>query len=232
MNKPYSAAPLSDHHLRIGLLVSFANEVNRNMEKKDMNPMGNLYVFDDRAEIHTPSICPENWPTGFIRVYAEQAKSTEDCEWTLHQFDPAHNTAGYDAKRGGSLDYHGIQALVSHGGFYGCGGHYMVVPEFAQLSFIPFIGTHTDSPEEILEESKLLSYDRKQLLAVYEYAKVKEEYTEEELEHFRVPHTYTNWVMLNALLISKIVTLRQAALAEHGDAVMQKAVEQTQAAVQ
>lgn len=225
MNKPYSAAPLSEHHLRVGLLVAFANEVNRGLEHKEMNPMGNLYVFDDRAEIHTPKSCPENWPTGFIRVYAERAKSTADCEFTLHNFDPAHNSAGYDAKRGGSLDQQGIRFLVGTGGFYGCGGHYMVVPEFEQLSFIPFIGEHTDSPEKILEETKLGGYDRKQLLAAFEEAKVKEEYTEDELEHFKVPHSYTNWVLLNALAIAKIVSLRAIALAEHGDNIMRENME-------
>lgn len=225
MNKPYSAAPLSDFHLRIGLLVTFVNEVNRGVERKDMNPMGNLYVFDDRAEIHTPKECPENWPTGFIRIYSEQAKSTADTEWTLRNFDPAHNSAGYDAKRGGSLDQQGIRFLTGLGGFYGCGGHYMVVPEFEQLSFIPFIGDHKDSPEKLLEESKLGGYDRKVVLAAFEEAKVKEEYTEDEMEHFGAPHTYTNWILLNALIISKVVSLRAIALSQHGDNVMREQLE-------
>lgn len=218
MNKPYSSAPLSEHHLRLGLLISFVNEVNRGLSHKEMNPMGSLYVFDDKAEIQTPGTVPENWPLGFIRVYTQQAKSTKDVEFTLHNFDPAHNSAGYDARRGGSLDQAGLR-FVSQNGYAGLEAHYMVVPEFEQLSFVPFIGDHTQSAEEILLASKLGGYDRKTLLAAYEESKVKEAYNEEDAEHFKVPYTYTNWVLLNALVIAKIITLRALALSEHGENV-------------
>lgn len=220
MHKPYSSAPLSEHHVRIGVLVSFANEVNRNLDKKEMNPMGNLYVFDDRAEIRTPAKVPENWPTGFIRIYTEQARSTKDVDFTLHNFEPSNWTAGYDAKRGGSLDAAGLR-LVSENGFNGLEAHYMVIPEFNQLSFVPFIGHFEQSPEEILEASKLPKYDQKQIMVQFEEGKIIDEYDgEEDLEHFRgVPHTYHNWILLNALILSKIVTLRALALAEHAENV-------------
>jgi hypothetical protein len=202
----------------LGLLISFVNEVNRGLSHKEMNPMGTLYVFDDKAEIQTPGTVPENWPLGFIRVYTQQAKSTKDVEFTLRNFDPAHNSAGYDARRGGSLDQAGLRFVSQHG-YAGLEAHYMVVPEFEQLSFVPFIGNHTQSAAEILLESKLGGYDRKTVLAAFEESSIKEAYNEEDMEHFQVPHTYTNWVLLNALVIAKIITLRALALSEHGDNV-------------
>lgn len=226
MFKPYSSAPLSDHHLRVGLLVSFANEVNRGLERKDQNPMGNLYVFDDKSEIRVPKEVPENWPTGLVRIYAEQARSTADVEFRLCNFDPAMNTAGYDAKRGGSLDQQGVR-FTGQNGWCGLKAHYLVIPEFEQLSFVPLIGDHTQDIEAILEQAKLGGYDRKLIRAAYEDSKITEAYeAEDDLEHFSgVPHTYHNWLMLNALIISKIVTLRQIALAEHGDNVTREVLE-------
>lgn len=218
MNKPYQSAPLSEHHIRLGLLLDFANNVNRGLEKKELNPMGNLYIFDDHSEIRTPTSVPENWPHGLIRIYREQQTGGFDPEFTLHQFDPAMGTTAYDAKRGGGLDQQGIR-FTSQQGWRGLDAHYLVMPEYEQLSFIPLIGNHTDDIETILEASKLGGYDRKVIRQTFEEAKVKEAYdSEDDLELYRgVPHTYHNWIMLNALIVSKIVTLRNIALAEAGE---------------
>lgn len=226
MNKPYSSAPLSDHHLRLGLLVGFANEVNRGLEKKDMNPMGNLYVFDNKEEIRTPLAVPENWPSGLIRVYAEQVRVDRPAEFTLSNFDPAMLTTAYDAKRGGGMDQQGIRFTASTG-YLGLQAHYLVVPEFSQLSFAPLIGHHLDTPEKILEESNLIPFDQKRILFAYEDAKLKEEYTsEEDIEHMAgVPFTYQNWIMLNAMIIAKVVTLRNIALAQYGEEVRQETIQ-------
>ena len=56
MNKPYSSAKLSEHHLRLGILSVFIDEVNRGLKHRARNPMGRIYVFDDKTEIFTPEV--------------------------------------------------------------------------------------------------------------------------------------------------------------------------------
>jgi len=226
VNKPYQSAPLSESHLRLGLLLDFANNVNRGLDRKEMNPMGSLYVFDDHSEIRTPTVVPENWPHGLIRVYREQKTQGFEPEFVLHQFDPAMQTVAFDAKRSGGLDQQGIR-FITQTGWHGLDAHYLVMPEFEQLSFIPLIGTHTDSVESILDQSKLGGYDRKIVRMTYEEAMIKEAYdSEDDLELYRgVPHTYHNWIMLNALIVAKIVTLRAIALAEAGENAFRETVD-------
>lgn len=222
MHKPYQTAPLSDHHLRIGLLVDFANVVNRGLSRKEMNPMGATYVFDDRAEIINPAKCPENWPTGLIRIYREEVRADEKHQFTLAQFEAAANAAGYEARYGGgSMDQQGLRFLASTR-YMGLSAHYLVIPEFEQLSYIPLIGDHTDSVDEVLDKAgKLTAYDRRVILETYESTSVKEEYDEDTLEALNgVPHTYHNWLFLNACIISRIVTLRQLALTTHAEDVL------------
>lgn len=221
MHKPYQTAPLSEHHLRIGLLVDFANAVNRGLSRKEMNPMGATYVFDDRAEIINPKNCPENWPTGLIRIYREEKRSDESHPFTLNQFEPAVNAAGYEARYGGgSMDQQGLR-FMSSTRYMGLTAHYLAIPEFEQLSFIPLIGEYTDSVDEVMAKvENLTPYDRSQILEVYESSCIKDPYDEETLETLNgVPHTYHNWLFLNACIISRIVTMRQLALAEHAEDV-------------
>lgn len=225
MNKPYQSAPLSELHLRVGALLFFANEVNRGLERKEMNPMGNLYMFDDHSEIRTPANVPENWPHGLVRIFTEQAKGDEKYEFTLQHFDPAMSTAAYDAKRGGGIDQQGIRFLAGTG-WMGLTAHYLMVPEYDQVSYVPLIGKHTDSVDEILEEAKLGGYDRKVIRETYEATAMAPYENEDDIEHARgVPHTYHNWLMLNALIIAKIVTLRALALAEHGENVLNETLQ-------
>jgi hypothetical protein len=207
--------------MKVGLLVSFTNAVNDGLAKKAHNPMGSLYVFDAHTEIIAPGDCPPNWPSGLIRIYRNERRAGSDPEFTLHHFDPAVNAAGWDDRWHGSMDQTGLRRAQAEG-YYQLEAHYLVVSEFGQLSFIPLQGDHKDDPAELLAAVKnLTAYDKKEILRVFDEAKVKQPYNEDDLESTKgVPHTYANWLLLNALLAARLVALRQVALSELGDQVL------------
>lgn len=227
MNKPYSSAKLSEHHLRIGILSAFIDEVNRGLKHRSRNPMGRIYVFDDKTEIFTPAKPPENWPIGLIRIYSDVRRGHLLPEYGLRHFEPAVNCSAIDVgahATAGTLDHQGLRFLASTS-YCGLSAHYLVFGEYDQLSFVPLLGHHKDSVDDVIAlAGKLTSYDKRLIIELYESASIKQPYDEETLMGTNnIPHTYHNWLLLNACIMSRVVTLRQVALAELADAVQDRA---------